>query len=261
MKKLMIAASAALCATVSFAELASANVVGYAKDQLAGNANLRAAQFNMVSAEGMDIQTIMPSIPEGEEFYSGCIQIQLCTSGMGTEATYMYLTAEDSPDGEAGWYDEVWENRIEKTFAQGEGFVAVSDYDTGFVTTAGEVISGAQVVPLAGNANLCGNNRPTELDIQDIIPGLVYDEETGALSKGEDFYSGCVQIQLCTSGMGTEATYMYLTAEDSPDGEEGWYDEVWENRIEKTFNAGEGFVAVSDYDEAFISLPAIPGIN
>ena len=213
----------------------------------------------------MDIQAIVPEVVGEEEFYSGGVQIQVMTSGLATEATYVYLTAEDAEgvDGvaEAGWFDEDWSARVVKTFAAGEGFVGVSDYDAARIQTSGAVVSDAQIITLGVNANLCGNNRPVALDMQDILPGLEYDEKTSSISLGDDFYSGCVQIQTMTSGLATESTYAYLTAEDAEgvDGltQAGWFDEDWSGRVDKEFEAGEGFVAVSDMDTAYIKLPGI----
>ena len=246
-------------------DIVSSDVVGYSKNELGNNANLRASEFDMVDGEGMDIQSIIPEVVGEEEFYSGGVQIQLVTSGMETEVTYAYLTAEDAKDvdgvAEAGWFDEDWSTRVVKTLAAGEGFVAVSDYDAARIQTSGAVVSDAQIITLGVNANLCGNNRPVALDMQDILPGLEYDEKTSSISLGDDFYSGCVQIQTVTSGMETEATYAYLTAEDAADvdsvSEAGWFDEDWTARVVKDFDAGEGFVAVSDADTAYIKLPGI----
>lgn len=261
----MVAAAIAAIALSASAEVVSSDVVGYAQNNLGSNANLRASEFDMVAGEGMDIQAIIPAVVGEEEFYSGGVQIQLVTSGMETEATYAYLTAEDAEgvDGvaEAGWFDEDWTARVVKTFAAGEGFVGVSDYDAASMQTSGKVVSDAQIITLSANANLCGNNRPVALDMQDVLPGLEYDEQTSSISLGDDFYSGCVQIQTVTSGMETEATYAYLTAEDAEgvDGvaKAGWFDEDWTERIDKDFAAGEGFVAVSDMDTAYIKLPGI----
>lgn len=95
----------------------------------------------MVGAEGMDIQSIVPSVNEGDEFYSGCVQIQRVTSGMATECTYTYLTAADAYEvdkvAEPGWFDEDWTERIEYTFDAGEGFVGLSDYDEAFIRIPG----------------------------------------------------------------------------------------------------------------------------
>ena len=59
---------------------------------MGANANLAAAQFNMVATEGMDIQSIVPVAPEGEEA-SLCFQIQTVTPGMETSQTYVYMNS------------------------------------------------------------------------------------------------------------------------------------------------------------------------
>ena len=59
MKKLMIAASAVLCATVGFG-LESANVVGYSTTTIRSGYTLLIPAFDNVGSEGMDIQKIVP---------------------------------------------------------------------------------------------------------------------------------------------------------------------------------------------------------
>jgi hypothetical protein len=145
MKKLMIAASAALCATVSFAELASANVVGYVQKEQLDGAFSRIACFDGVATEAMDIQEIIPAFPEGEELYTGGVQIMTLTAGTETDATYIYMTATDAKevDGieKAGWFNMDMDTRLTGakavTFEPGEGFLVISDFDTSFVKVPG----------------------------------------------------------------------------------------------------------------------------
>jgi hypothetical protein len=60
MKKLMIAATAALCATVSFAELASANIVGYNTVNINKEYTLLSIAFDEVDGSAIDIQKAFP---------------------------------------------------------------------------------------------------------------------------------------------------------------------------------------------------------
>ena len=145
MKKLMIAASAALFATVSFAELASANVVGYVQKEQLDGAFSRIACFDGVATEAMDIQEIVPAFPEGEELYSGGVQIMTLTAGTATDATYIYMTAEDAAgvDGvaKAGWFNDGMDTRMSGEnavdFESGEGFLVITDFDVAYVKVPG----------------------------------------------------------------------------------------------------------------------------
>ena len=60
MKKLMIAATAAFCATVSFAELASANIVGYRTYTLTEDYTLMGLCFEDVAGGGMSLNAAVP---------------------------------------------------------------------------------------------------------------------------------------------------------------------------------------------------------
>ena len=60
MKKLMIAASAALCATVGFAELASANIVGYSTVELANQNTLVGINYLGVGGGAMALNDAVP---------------------------------------------------------------------------------------------------------------------------------------------------------------------------------------------------------
>ena len=129
MKKLMFAAAAAFCGTV-FA-LESANVVGFVQPSLQSNANLAGAPFDMVGAEGMDIQQIKPA---GDDLYGGGVTLKLLNANLGDLAEYVYLPAEEAPDGEtAGWYLDDFQTLVEKSFAPSEGFVIMCNLDAGFV--------------------------------------------------------------------------------------------------------------------------------
>ena len=60
MKKLMIAATVAFCATVSFAELASANIVGYTTITLTEKNSIVGINFTGVDGNAMSINEAVP---------------------------------------------------------------------------------------------------------------------------------------------------------------------------------------------------------
>ena len=114
MKKLMIAASAALCATVGFS-LESANVVGYSATDLVDGNKLISAQFLQIgSDEGYDIQNIVATGDDVESYVS--LQT-LTASGKADEIfswdTWMFV--EDKP----AWIDD--EGIATRDFNPGEG--------------------------------------------------------------------------------------------------------------------------------------------
>ena len=111
------------CATVSFAELASANIVGYQNKDVRQNLSVQLPTFENVANEGIDIQSIIPVAAEGDELESGDFVIQIYNEIGAQTASYAWVLGADIEDGYAdGWYEEDWETMVEKTFAPGEGF-------------------------------------------------------------------------------------------------------------------------------------------
>ena len=92
------------------------------------------------------------------------------------------------------------------------------------------------------------------IDIQDIIPNP---------PDGEELYTGAFTIMTLTPGTATDKNYFYLTAEDAEyvDGvaKAGWFNEDQDTRIAGddavTFESGEGFLVVSDFDTAYVKIP------
>lgn len=271
MKKVMFAAAiAAFCATVH-ADVVSSEIVGYAQKEQQSGAYSKVACFDGVAAEAMDIQDIVPTQPDGEELYDGAFQIMTQTDDLATDRTYFYLTAEtaESIDGVAktGWFDDGMSYRLvgddAVTFAPGEGFLVLSDFDDATVTFAGKVAKGDTIVPIGSGANFCGNNALQALDIQAIAIGTECDETGNVSTPVDDLYDGAFQIMTFTDDLATDKTYFYLTAEtaESIDGlaTEGWFDDGMSYRLTGddavSFESGEAFIVMSDFDEAYVKIP------
>ena len=61
MKKLMIAASVALCATVGFSDVTSANVVGYGDNNFVDGSKMMSLNFKAIGSEGMKVSDLKPT--------------------------------------------------------------------------------------------------------------------------------------------------------------------------------------------------------
>ena len=262
MKKIMFTAAAALCATVGFA-IESANIVGYKQSSKGQGVDMGSAAFDAVGSAAVNIQDIVPVVGEGEELYTGGFMIMTMTDGGETGDTYVYTMAADSTDGiaQAGWFD-MYGNRVNKTFLPGEGFVTVSDYETGKLQTAGQVAEDNTIFMLGTGVNSCGNTTSAPVPIANINVGVGVNTETGALlalneTTGEEIYTGGITIMTLTDGGETDETYVYTTAADATDGiaQAGWFD-LNGNRVTISFDAGVGFIVVSDYEGGCIELPA-----
>ena len=119
-------------------------MVGYVQKEQLDGAFSRTACFDGVATEAMDIQEIVPAFPEGEELYTGGVQIMTLTAGTETDATYIYMTATDAKevDGieKAGWFNMDMDTRLTGakavTFDPGEGFLVISSRLFSFRTAA-----------------------------------------------------------------------------------------------------------------------------
>ena len=221
------------------------------------------AAFDAVGSAAVNIQDIVPVVGEGEELYTGGFMIMTMTDGGETDEMYSYYTAADAPDGiaTAGWFDPDGV-RVAKTFLPGEGFVTVSDYETGKLQTSGQVASDNTAFALITGVNSCGNTTSATLPLQNIAVGVAINATTGDLlaaneATGEEIYTGGLMVMTLTDGGETDEMYSYYTAADAPDGNAtaGWFDPDG-NRVTKSFEAGVGFLVVSDYTESYIGLPS-----
>ena len=132
--------AAAFCGTVFGLE--SANIVGYQNKVLGKSANLAIPSFAPITAEGTDVQSLKAS---GEGLATGAMQIMTLTSGLSTEATYIWVVEEEAGDYDMeteGWFNSDEWVPAEKTFAPGEGFIASSDLedDVGSITIPAAVL-------------------------------------------------------------------------------------------------------------------------
>ena len=253
----MIAASAALVATVGLC-VESANIVGYLQSDKGQGVDMGSAAFDSVGGAAVNVQDIIPIVGAGEELYTGGFNIMTMTDGGETDETYSYYTAGDAPDGVAGWFDGNG-TRVTKTFLPGEGFVTVSDYETGKLQTSGQVAEGVTIFTLGTGVNTCGNTTSAAVSIEDFTVGVGVDAEGNILTvnpdNSEELYTGGLVIMTLTDGGETDQSYSYYTAGDAPDGVAGWFDGDGV-RVTVSFPAGTGFIVVSDYTEGCIALPS-----
>ena len=248
MKKLMIAASAALCATVGLC-VESANIVGYQTKDVRKNLSVQLATFEDVAAEGMDIQNIKPVPAEGEDVSSGDFTIQIYGATGVIQTQYLYVLGEDIDEGYPdGWYEEDMETLVTKTFDAGEAFNLSMAVEGAALQYAGQVNGEETSVPVRQNLSAQGNFRPTSVDIQSIIP---------VVDEGKSFSSGDFTIQIYGPTGVIQTQYLYVFGADIDEGyADGWYEEDMETYVDKTFAAGEGF-NVSAATAGYLKFPAL----
>ena len=154
------------------------------------------------------------------------------------------------------------------TFDPGEGFLVISDIPGATVTFAGQVAQGSTISELAAGANYRGNNALISLNLQSIEVGTECSEAGVISTPAEDIYSGAFQIMTLTPDTATDATYIYMTAADAKevDGveEAGWFNDGMDTRMSGenavTFESGEGFLVITDFDVAYVKVPGNPNL-
>ena len=118
MKKLMFAVSAALCATVGFSDVTSANIVGYsnkaANDKFRAGVNkIFTVPFNAIGTDGYYVTDIkVTGYEEDTKWQSNLtgpeVQLQQLSTGGATEATYVWKDSWSI--GESKWAGGYWEH-------------------------------------------------------------------------------------------------------------------------------------------------------
>ena len=226
MKKIMIAASAALCAAVGFGEIESANIVGYTTTTARQGYTLFVPAFDDIGSEGLDIQKIKPNTE------SRGVNIQTFASDADTDVMYYYV-----PDGKhangAGWYTRAngaATSYASKTFAKGEGFMAYFPTENMTFNVSGEVGLAAKTLEnVRSGYTLMGNFRPVSYSIQKIVPAT---DASG------------VTLQTFTSEANKDVMYYYVPNGKHANGA-GWYTRAngaATSYADKDFAAGEGFM-------------------
>ena len=249
--------SSPLCATVSFAELASANVVGYAnKSVTAGDRAMRSAStFLNVGANPTEIKISDIKQSVGDP---GDLTLCLYDDNVTRIARYWYFSSE-ATDGELpeGWYqldnsgDPDLEGGVKDAdLPYGQGCVIISGNSSAQYTSAGEVDSIKREFSVtAGARKMMGNVLPKTVQLSEIKQSV---GDPGDLT-------------FCTydNNVTRLARYWYFSTE-ATDGElpEGWYqlDDNGDPDLEagpKDFalESGAGFVVVSGNSNAVLQFP------
>ena len=104
--------------------------------------------------------------------------------------------------------------------------------------------------------------------MQSITVGSDCDESGNLSWTSEEAYTGCFTIMTLTSDTATDKNYFWFTAADAEavDGiaEAGWFNEDMDTRMTGdnavSFDAGEGFLLISDFDTAYAKIPGNPAL-
>lgn len=216
---------------------------------------MNAASFDgLGNADGsFDIQSLVPVVPGGAaDLYTGCMTIMTMTDGGETAESYGFIPAAESADGKDGWFNDIGQ-RVNKTFAPGEGFVLVSDFEEGTLQSAGQVANKDTIFVMIPGVNSCGNTSSATIDIGDIKVGSAVTPEGELVTT--DLYTGCMTYMTLTDGGETANSYGFIPAAESTDGQDGWFNDVGA-RVTLDIPAGQGFIIVNDFEGGAIKIPS-----
>jgi len=286
MKKLMIAASAALCATVGLG-IESANIVGYQNNGLVNDSlNWLCNSFKAVDGRLWTLADLNPS----DDFSLSSLQFVTGTgatkkftlpNGDEVEGAFEYwredeIEAETLPDGASavtGWY--LWDDAGEKLYVMSStqipegGCFAITalDGDEATIGGAGQVDPEDTDLPLVNDQlNWYGNCSPVDLTLGDLIVSDDFSLSSLQFVTG----TGATKKFTLPNGDEVEGAFEYwredeIEAETLPDGASavtGWY--LWDEAGEKLYQmnsiplpAGAGFaITALDGDDAYITIPS-----
>ena len=251
MKKLMFAA-AAIAAGVAMADVTSANVVGYAQNNLRAGAIGLGAQFVSVAGDKMDLCDIIPTGYDEETYKGGSITIQLLDyQGYQVPGSMFYWY--DDEDGTA-WFDknddEVVRGRV--SYDPGEALWVRGNAETEALRSSGEVANGTIDVYLRAGAKLVNNPTPVAIPFNDdnndgkFIAPMGYDKET--------YKGGSITVQkLDYQGYQVPGSMFYWY--DDEDGT-AWFDKNDDVVSGKVLDPGEAVWARGNSTTEKLNFPS-----
>jgi hypothetical protein len=200
-KTLLIAAAALAVGIISSeAQVYSQNVVGYI------NLTVTNHTFAMV-ANQLDTgsNTLDNVLANGA--ISSSTAILLWDPVSGGYKQFIYYNSDDSPDGNAGWYDLGGNPSTNKLDIGSGGFIHNSAGSDITFTLVGQVVQGTNQYPVVSGYNIYSIPEPLSTNLDSVKFPAISSSTTYVLWNGAGFNPALI----------------YYNADDSPDGNAGWY--------------------------------------
>ena len=219
MKKLMIAASAALIATVGFS-LESANVVGYDTKALQGGFTAAGASFVNVSDGSIKLGDLKVTGYGDEGYADNMIIVQTLTSNGKTKDKYYWADYTEEGETWFGWYNSDWDACYNDVpLAPGEGLWIQSPSSEISIQNAGSVPNEDLPVNLvAGGFKLIANPMPASIDL-----GLI-----SVSGYGDEYADNMIVAQTLTTNGKADAKYYWVDYSEEGETWYGWYNTEWD---------------------------------
>ena len=230
MKKLMIAASAALCATVGFS-LESANVVGYSTQTANATRNTMMAPtfLSVDSATGCKLSDLTvtgydaPELNEDDEFEGGCslgdFILQFLNSNGSIANRYYWI---DDGETTPGWYTQTGAE-VDATKVDIPAGVASWVYGSGYTLQSAGAVNSKDIAfkMNATRHTAAGNSMPTDLTLAKLT---VTGYDAPELNEDDEYEGGCSLgdfiLQFLNSNGSVAARYYWI---DDGETTPGWY--------------------------------------
>ena len=235
MKKLMIAAVAALWGTVGFADVESANVVGYTTKAAGANLNWYAPQFFTVGANTTDINDI--KLDDGGTGTVGWGDSMQIVGPLGNPSEmYFYWDPSSDPTGAATgyyWGDDAG-NAVAVSFDAGDGIAIDNMNGLAFaLNNAGDVPTEDVSFTASANLNWTGNPFPEAINLNAVT---LDDGGAGTVGWGDS-------MQIVGPLGNPSEMYFYWDSSSDPTGTATgyyWGDDAG-NAVDVTLKPGDGF--------------------
>ena len=240
MKKLMIAAAAALWATVGMADVESSNIVGYTSAESGSQNNFVVVPFNSVGCNTADIQSIKISDGGAGTIGWGTETFDIWEGGPAVVEGTSFFYLDPMMDPNMGATDYYWgvDSSVPATFSVPAGQGVVLGLSEGLtITYAGEVASQKiEFTSIAGN-NFSGNGFSSPIDIQSI---KISDGGAGTIGWGTETFDIWEGVPAVVEG----SSFFYLDPMMDPNMEATDYYWGDDSSAPATFSipAGQGFV-------------------
>lgn len=220
MKKLMCAI-AAVSAGICFADVTSANVVGYNTAKTVSGFQGAGTCFMAIGKTGTmaDLQVT----GYGDSYEDQNIQaVKLDTYGRDTGTKMYWVDADYGSDGVwYGWYNDGWDVDLNSTpLASGEGVWFMSPNTDIKIQSSGEVNNEVIPVTLVAGYQLCPNATPTTVKMNKAYMN----------GYGEGYEDQNIQaVKLDTFGRDSGDKMYWVDADYGSDGVwYGWYNDGWD---------------------------------
>jgi len=247
MKKLVTAL--ALCASFSaFAQVESANVVGYQTKTATGQYFSSGATF--ISVGSTSNQWKLGDIKlTGSTPQQDIIQfLSVVDANTEITATYVDLAAAGGNAGDVGWYDFTLSTRLDDiTFPAGTAFLCNFGSSGVSIMSAGQVLSGPTTLDLSGiQYPFVANLLPMQLTLGSIT--------VAGSTPQQDIFQF---LSVTDANTELTATYVDLAAAGGNAGDVGWYDFTLSTRLDDTIlSAGAAFLCNLGSPSVSITFPS-----